>query len=435
MDFFYYKEDNQLYCEEVAVQEIVKKTGTPCYIYSANTFREHYRKFRSAFAALNPLICFSVKSCNNLQLISELVKEGSGIDTVSGGEVFLALQAKTPPEKIVYAGIGKSDEELAFALDNGIGIFNVESEGEFENLARIAAQKNKKVVAALRVTPDVVDEKTHNKTKTGYRGSKFGVDIDRALPFFTKYGNHSHVQLAGIHIHIGSPIYSPAPYEIAIRKILDLISVLEGKGFPIKVIDIGGGYSADYETGKSASYEEFAATIVPLLKPYADRGVQIVLEPGRTISGNAGILVTKVNYLKTGGDKTFVIVDTGMHHLIRPALYEARHFIWPVQIGPGSKPANMRVLDQPGEGLEKYDVVGPICESSDYLAKDRYLPPLKRGDLLAVFTAGAYGMVMASNYNAMPRPCEVMVDGKEIYLIRKRETYEALISDMSMTKL
>lgn len=435
MDFFQTR-GNQLYCEEVAVTAIAEQVGTPCYIYSANTLKEHYRKLKKAFSALDPLICFSIKTCNNIHLLSELVQEGSGMDTVSGGEIFLALKAKTTPSKIVFAGIGKSDEEIHYALEQGIGIFNIESEAEFENLSRIAAKKKITVKAALRVTPDVVDEKTHSKTKTGYRGSKFGVDIERAKTFFATNGKDPYVKLSGIHIHIGSPIYSPRPYEVAIQKITALIDELEEGGFPINIIDIGGGYSADYETGKSSSYDDFAAVIVPLLKPYADRGVQIIMEPGRTISGNAGILVTKVNYLKKGGDKTFAIVDTGMHHLIRPALYDAEHFIWPVKTEhTPEETATRRIIEQEDPSLVKYDVVGPICESSDYLAKGRNLPPLKRGDLLAIFTSGAYGIVMSSNYNALPRPAEVMVDGDQVYQIRQRETYEDLLKGTEKLKL
>jgi diaminopimelate decarboxylase len=435
MDFFHTKH-NELYCEEVAVQEIVNKVGTPCYIYSANTLKEHYRKLKKAFSALNPLICFSIKTCNNIHLIKELVNEGSGMDTVSGGEIFLALKANTAPENIVFAGIGKSDQEIHYALDQGIGIFNIESEAEFENLSGIAASKQIKVKAALRVTPDVVDEKTHSKTKTGYRGSKFGVDIERAKQFFATNGNDPYVKLTGIHIHIGSPIYSPKPYEVAINKITALIDELEEQGHQINIIDIGGGYSADYETGKSATYDDFAAVIVPLLKPYADKGAKIIMEPGRTISGNAGILATRVTYMKKGGDKTFAIVDTGMHHLIRPALYDAQHFMWPIKTNysPKENP-DKRIIDQENPNLVQYDVVGPVCESSDYLAKDRNLPPLQRGDIIAIFTSGAYGMVMSSNYNALPRPAEVMVDGEDVYLIRERETYEDLLKGTGKVKL
>ena len=431
MDLFYTK-NNQLYCEEVPVAEIIEQTGTPCYIYSANTLKEHYKKLKKAFSALDPLICFSIKTCNNIHLISELVKEGSGMDTVSGGEIFLAIKAGTEPANIVFAGIGKSDQEIEYALEQGIGIFNVESEEEFENLSRISARLNKKIKAALRVTPDVVDELTHAKTKTGYRGSKFGVDIERAKTFFHTYGKDPHVDLSGIHIHIGSPIYSPKPYEIAIKKITALIDELEEQGFPVRIIDIGGGYSADYETGKSSSYEDFANVIVPLLEPYFKRGVRIIMEPGRTISGNAGILTTRVSYMKKGGDKQFVIVDTGMHHLMRPALYDAQQFIWPVKT---TSDYHLRVIEQNGPELVKYDVVGPVCESSDFLAKDRSMPPVKRGDLLAIFTSGAYGMVMSSNYNALPKPPEVMVDGKDIYLIRERETYEDLLNKTTRLKL
>lgn len=425
MDHFRYEGD-KLYCENVSVEAIADAAGTPCYIYSVNTIREHYKKFYKAFSEIDPLICFSIKNCNNIHLIKELVELGSGIDTVSGGEIFLALKAGVDPAKIVFAGIGKTDEEILFALDNGIGVFNVESEAEFENISRLAHLRNKPVKVALRVTPDVIDEKTHDKTKTGYKGSKFGVDIDRALRFFESYGKDDLVKLSGIHIHIGSPIYSPRPYELAITKTLGLIDQLEELGHKIDIFDIGGGYSADYEKGKSCTYDDFAAGIAPLLAPYVKKGMKVVMEPGRTITGNAGILVTKTIYLKEGGPKKFAIVDTGMHHLMRPALYEAEHFIWPVN--NKNTPNEMRVIAKQDGNLLKYDVVGPICESTDYLAKDRNLPVIEQGDYLAIFTAGAYGMVMANNYNATCRPPEVMVDDTKAIQIRKRETYDDLLS-------
>ncbi|MTI30756.1 diaminopimelate decarboxylase [Xanthovirga aplysinae] len=436
MDQFNYSPEGVLHCEDININSLVEKVGTPLYVYSANSFRDHYKRFKEAFAAIDPLICFSIKTCNNIHLIQELVELGSGIDTVSGGEIFLARQANTPADKIVYAGIGKTDEEIAYALDEGIGVFNIESEEEFENISRIAAQKKKRIKAALRVTPDVIDARTHDKTKTGNRGSKFGVDIERAKAFFNTYGKDEYVDLCGVHIHIGSPIYTPKPYELAIRKITSLIDYLTDQGHDMKIIDIGGGYSADYSLGMSPKWEEFAEVIVPLLKPYYDKGMQVIMEPGRTISANSGVLLTEVNYVKKGGDKQFAVVNTGMHHLLRPAMYEAEHFMWPGNVEKKHL-ISERIIDkeEATKGLEKYDVVGPICESSDYLAKGRNLPQLKRGDLLCIFTAGAYGMVMSSQYNAMPRPAEVMIDGEEIFLIRERESYQDLLTGLEKRKI
>lgn len=425
MDDFKYI-DNSLHCEGVKLTDIIEKVHTPFYLYSTNTLIQHYRKFNAAFSALNPLICFSMKTCNNVNLISELVNEGSGIDTVSGGEIFLALKAGVAPSKIVYAGIGKTDAEISFAIENNVGVINIESEEEYNNIVSIAQSMNKKVKAALRVTPDVVDAKTHDKTKTGYKGSKFGVDIDVAKAFFLKYHKNEHVDLCGIHIHIGSPIYSADPYVLAIKRILSLVEELSQLHVKISILDVGGGFAADYTSHMSPKYEMYAESIIPLLKPYVDKGVQIIFEPGRTISANAGILVTKVNYIKRGGDKLFAVVDTGMHHLIRPALYDASHFVWPVEVSAENAIEDRVINDSSKSGLVAYDVVGPICESSDYLAKGRLLPELKRGDYLAIYTAGAYGMVMSSQYNAMPKLPEVKVkDGKAI-LIRRRETYEDL---------
>ncbi|MEO1053946.1 MAG: diaminopimelate decarboxylase [Bacteroidota bacterium] len=425
MDKFYYDESGQLHCEGVAVEKIIEKVGTPFYLYSINSLRDHFQRFHKAFESLNPLICFSLKSLNNLELIKELVALGSGVDTVSGGELYLSKASGVDMSKVVYAGIGKTDAEISMAIDWQIGLINVESEQEFENISRIAKEKQKPIKAALRVTPDVIDARTHDYTKTGYRGSKFGVDIERAKQFFSTYGQDEFVKLEGIHIHIGSPTYSAEPYVKAIQRVIDLVDYLTEQGHEISVLDIGGGYAADYNSGDSLSWQDYADSIIPLLLPYVNKGVQIVMEPGRTLAANSGILVGSVNYVKKGGDKTFAILDTGMHHLIRPSLYQASHFIWPVKtdIIP-----EHRLIGEKREGLVPYDVVGPICESADFLAKDRYLPPLERGDHLAVFTSGAYGMVMSSQYNAMPRPAEIMIDQDKVIVIRKRESYEDLIS-------
>lgn len=426
MDKFTYNREGELQCEDILVKNIVDRLGTPLYLYSVNTLKDHYTRFAAAFSALSPLICFSIKTLNNLYLIRELVALGSGIDTVSGGEIFMAKAAGADMSKVVYAGIGKTDAELEYAIDLGVGLINIESEEEFINAARIAASRNRQVRAALRITPDVVDDKTHSKTKTGYRGSKFGVDLDRAKQFFHTYGRDKHVRLVGLHVHIGSPIYSPEPYRQAICKLLELTNYLEAKKYPIETLDIGGGYSADYTHNLSPRWESFAEEIVPLLLPLARKGVKIIMEPGRTLSANAGILLTTVNYIKCGGDKQFAVVDTGMHHLIRPTLYDADHYIWPVSTGLLQIPPKREINGNiPGGSV--YDVVGPICESGDFLARARQLPVLQRGDVLAIFTAGAYGMVMSSQYNAMPRPAEACVDRQRLVLIRERESYPDLL--------
>ena len=422
MDFFQYK-DGRLFCEDVAVDDIMAKVGSPVYIYSKATFERHYQALTSAFAELDPIICYSIKSCGNLNIIKLLAGLGSGMDVVSGGEVFRAQQGGADMSKVVYAGVGKTDPEIEAAIDAGIGWFNIESEAEFENIAKIAERMGKTANGALRVNPDVFDPKTRDKTTTGKKETKFGVDIERAKRFFQSYGHNEHCRLTAIHLHIGSPIYSPDPYVQAITKALELIDGLRADGYTVDTLDIGGGYAADYESGKSPAYTAYADAIVPLLK---DKGLKVIIEPGRTIAGNAGILACQVQYMKVGGSKTFAIVDTGMHHLIRPSFYEGFHFAWPTKVAPEHVPTE-RAQEMDLPGLETYDVVGPICETSDTLATARKLPPLKRGDGLCFFTAGAYGMVMASNYNAMPRPAEVLVDGGKATVIRRRETYDDLV--------
>lgn len=423
MDQFQYR-DGQLYCEDLPVDELVQRVGSPTYIYSRSTFEQHYDAIAKAFAELNPIICYSIKSCGNIHICRLLAERGAGMDVVSGGELFRAQQAGAAMEKVVYAGVGKTDAEIAQAIDAGIGWFNIESEAEFENIASIARRMGKQAHGALRVNPDVCDPNTHAKTATGKKETKFGVDIERARRFFETYGRDEHCHLDAIHLHIGSPIYSPDPYVRAIEKALALIEDLRQAGHQVNAIDIGGGFAADYETGKSPSYQAYADAIVPLLK---GRGLRVILEPGRTIAGNAGVLVTRVQYVKTGGNKKFVIVDSGMHHLVRPAMYDAFHFIWPTKVNPQHVPKT-RSVTVDLTGLERCDVVGPICETADVLGKDRLLPPVHRGELLCVFTAGAYGMVMASNYNAVPRPAEVLVHGSRARVIRSRETYEDLVA-------
>ena len=423
MDHFQYR-NGQLFAEDVNIDDLASKVGTPMYVYSGKTLLNHFTKLRDAFAAVDPVICYSIKSCGNVNLLKLLAAQGAGMDVVSGGELYRAQLANADMSKVVYAGVGKTDAEIEQGIDAGIGYFNIESEAEFENIASIAQQMGKVAHAALRVNPDIYDSKTHDKTTTGKKETKFGVDIERAKRFFESYGNNPHCKPTAIHLHIGSPIYSPEPYVKAIEKALILIDELRTSGYTIDTLDIGGGFAADYESGKSPNWQDYADAIVPLVK---DKGLKIILEPGRTISGNAGILVTRVQYLKKGGNKKFVIVDTGMHHLIRPAMYDAFHFLWPTRVDASQVPMQrLEAMDLPG--LQLTDVVGPVCESSDVFAKQRMLPPMERGDLIAIFTAGAYGMVMASNYNAMVRPPEVLVDGDTATIIRHRETYEQLVA-------
>jgi diaminopimelate decarboxylase len=423
MDHFQYR-DGRLFCEELSLDELAGRIGTPVYVYSRRTFEHHYDALTRAFAELDPLVCYSIKSCGNIHVLKLLTERGSGMDVVSGGELHRASMAGVPMSKIVYAGVGKTDEEIRAALEARIGYFNIESEAEFENIADIARSLGITARAALRVNPDVADRRTHRKTTTGRKETKFGVDIERARRFFDHYGRHPHLNLCAVHLHIGSPIYSPTPYVKAIRKVLKLIDEVRSAGHTVDALDVGGGFAADYESGKSPDYAAYAQAIVPLLR---GRGLRVILEPGRTVAANAGVLLTRVQYVKTGGRKKFIIVDSGMHHLVRPTMYDAFHFIWPTRIVPQHEPkARAREMTMPG--LEPADVVGPICETGDILAVDRPLPPVARGDLLCVFTAGAYGMVMASNYNAIPRPAEVLVSGDRATVIRRRETYDDLVA-------
>lgn len=426
MDHFTYT-DNSLYCERLPVEAIASRAGTPCYVYSRQTLLDHYDRLRSAFESLDPLICFSIKSCSNLSICRLLGERGAGMDLVSGGELFRSIEAGVDPAQCVYAGVGKTDEEIRYAIEQGVGWFNVESEQEFENISAIASDMNATCNAALRINPDV-DPHTHRYTTTGKKETKFGVDLERARNAFHAYGNDAHCRLRGIHLHLGSPIYTAEPYVQSIEKVLALMDQLgKEQGITIEMLDLGGGFGADYTTDQSPLAVDYAEAITPLLRDRVQRGLKVVLEPGRTITANAGILVTRVLYVKTSGDKTFAICDAGMNVLLRPSHYEAFHFIWPVSVQPEHVPPRRdRGMALPG--LIPVDVVGPICETGDFLAIDRPLPPIKRGDLLAVFSAGAYGMVMASRYNSMPLPPEVLVEDDRATLIRRRETYDDLVA-------
>jgi diaminopimelate decarboxylase len=420
MDEFAYRA-GALHCEALPAAELAARFGTPLYVYSQRTFIEHYARLRSAFAALDPLVCFSVKCCQNLHILDLLRREGSGFDVVSGGELYRALRAGADPQKVVYAGVGKTEPEVRAAFAAGIGLLNCESESELAQLAELAQQCGARPRIALRVNPDV-DPRTHVYTTTGKRETKFGVDFERALEVFRKFGVHKHLQLAALHMHIGSPVNDVAPYERAVRRGLELVDALRAAGFHIDTLDLGGGFGAHYTGSEAPPAVEYARTIVPLL---AGRGLRIILEPGRSIAANAGIILTRVLHVKQSGSKRFVIVDAAMTELVRPALYGAYHFIWPVAAA-GCEPPT-RAHEQPLAGLERCDVVGPVCESGDFLGKDRPLPPLKSGDLLAIFSAGAYAMTMSSQYNSRPRAAEVLVAGEAARLIRRRETYEDLV--------
>lgn len=422
MDYFNYQ-NGRLFAENIDVPTIAAEVGTPVYIYSKATFLHHLQKIQQAYSMLDTTICYSVKACGNINILKFMAEAGSGFDIVSGGELYRVLQAGGNPAKIVYAGVGKTDTEIAEALNADIGYFNIESEAELQNLIRLAKEKNKQPKAALRVNPDV-DPKTHTYTTTGKKETKFGVDIERARKIFAEFGKNISVVLCAIHIHLGSAGHTIKPYVEAIEKILSLIEQLRADGFTIEAVDIGGGYGADYITGTAPTAADYAAAIVPMLK---DKNLKLILEPGASIAANAAILATKVLYLKTSGKKKFVIVDAGMNDLIRPPLYGAFHFIWPAKVAQKFAP-DRRDKDLKLAGTEAVDVVGPICEGADFFAKDRRLPPVKRGDIISIFTAGAYGFSMASNYNARPRPAEVLVDGSKFSIIRKRETYEDLIT-------
>ena len=422
MDYFQYK-DNKLFAEQVPVEKIAEQVGTPVYIYSKATFLEHLRKIQKAYRELDTMVCYSVKACGNINILRFMAQADSGFDIVSGGELYRAMQAGADPQRIVFAGVGKTDAEIIDALNAGIAYFNIESEAELENLIRLADRQGKKTKAALRVNPDV-DYKTHTYITTGKKETKFGVDIERAQKVFAQYGSNDSVSLCAIHVHLGSGGKTIDPYVEAVKKILPLINTLREQGHTVEALDLGGGYGADYESDTVPSAADYAAGIVPLLK---DKNLKLILEPGKSICANAGILLSRVLYLKQGGAKRFVIVDAAMNDLLRPCLYDAFHFIWPVRVEQKFVPPR-RAKELTIAGTEQVDIVGPICESADFLAKDRHIPPVQQGDLIAVFTAGAYGFTMSSNYNARCRAAEVLVDGDKFTIIRRRETYEDLVA-------
>ncbi len=420
-DFIYH--DGRLHCERIPIRQIAEKSGTPTFIYSRATLLAHYDRFAAAFAPLSPTICFSIKSCANINLCRLLAERGSGFDVVSGGELFRAMQSNADPQKIVFAGVGKTDAEINAAINAAIGLFNIESPAELENLIRIAASRNATIRAALRINPDV-DPITHKHTTTGKKETKFGVDLEMARAVFDQFGRDKYVKLCGLHVHIGSPVNTVEPYIAAVRRSLELLTTLRAAGFQLDTFDLGGGFGAHYRGSEAPDAATYAAAIVPLL---ANQGLKIILEPGRSIAANAGVLLTRVLYTKQSGTRRFAIVDAGMNDLVRPALYDAHHFIWPAEPGPQFVP-NPRGESDSIPGTIEMDIVGPVCETGDFLGRARKLPPVQRGDLVAVFTAGAYGMTMSSNYNSRPRAAEVLVEGDTFRAIRRRETYEDLVA-------
>ena len=421
MDFFQYK-NGALHAEGIAVSQLVERFGTPLYIYSQATLVRHLTQIQEAFAEANPLICYSVKSNGNLALARVMARHGSGFDVTSGGEMHRAILAGAPGHKIVFAGVGKSKAELTRALQVGVFLFNVESEEELHFLGDVAKELDITAPVALRVNPDL-PPKTHAKTDTSVKGVKFGLDIETVLDVARGVLGHSHLRVIGLHMHLGSPILSSEPYRMGAAKGEQLVGDLRKMGHPITVLNMGGGFGIHYRKQEALAASAFAAEILPVVKRL---GCKLVLEPGRFIVGNAGILVSKVLYRKESGGKKFVIQDAAMNDLIRPTLYDSFHRIWPVNLPKG---ASAPPEDYEGEiaGTEKVDVVGPVCESGDFLAKQRALPVLEQGDLLAVFSAGAYGMSMASNYNSRPRAAEVLVDGETALLARRRETLQDLV--------
>ncbi len=409
MNDFVYRE-GRLYCGDLGIEEIADSVGTPFYCYSLPTIRRHVRVFEESLRGVDHQTCFAVKANANLAVLAALGRMGIGADVVSGGELFKVLRAGIDPGRIVYSGVGKRVDEIDMALTAGILMFNIESEQELEVLAARASILNKRAPIAIRVNPDV-DPETHPYISTGLKENKFGIDIDAALDQYRKAVRLDHVDVMGLDCHIGSQLTEVKPFLDAVERLKVLVSRLEEDGIHLRYLDLGGGLGITYEHEEPPHPSEYGSAMV---KAAGDLGMKLIFEPGRVIVGNAGILVSRVLYRKETSGKTFIIVDAGMNDLIRPAFYNAYH-----EIG---------VVVEKGIGREKVDVVGPICESSDFLAKDRELPVLDRGDLIAVMSAGAYGFTMASNYNSRPKAAEVLVDKDKFYLVNRRQTYDDLTS-------
>jgi diaminopimelate decarboxylase len=420
--------DGKLYCEDVDLARVADEFGTPVYVYSAGTILDHYNRLDAALGSLDHLICYAVKANSNRAILKLLAGAGAGFDIVSGGELFRAIKAGADPQKCTFAGVGKSEEEIEYALDKRVHSFNVESEAELEFIDKIAGAKKSRAPIALRVNPDV-DPHTHKYISTGSRENKFGIALDDAPRIYERAAKMPNIDIVGIQMHIGSQITEAAPFSAAIAKVAPLARDLKSK-CGIQFFSIGGGMGIIYRRaldsgtgkwwhdhgGESSAFRvrDYANAIVP---PLRDLGLRILVEPGRFIVGNAGVLLTRVRYVKKSGAKKFAIVDAGMNDLIRPALYQSYHEIVPVESTRKSK------------SVEKIDIVGPVCESGDFFALDREMPQVCEGDLLAIMSAGAYGFTMASNYNSRPLPAEALVRGNDVSLIRKRQRWEDLVRD------
>ena len=416
---------NQLFCEGVSVETLAKKFGTPLYVYSQRTLTDHFQKLDQALAPLDHLVCFAMKSNSNLAVLRTLADLGGGFDIVSGGELQRVIAAGGDPRKCVFAGVGKTEAEIEFALKQNIYCFNVESEPELQRINGVAARLKKIAPVAVRVNPGV-DAKTHAKITTGTYENKFGIAFEEIEGVYARAGKLKNLRLRGVQMHIGSQLTTVSPFEQAVRKVLPLVAKLKTK-YALEFFSIGGGLGIVYQPALASGAADwwnsaaaknvltpvkYAARLLPLLQPL---GLKILLEPGRFISGNAGILVTRVEYVKRTGIKNFLIVDAAMNDLIRPAFYDAYHEIVP--------------LTKKGGAQISSDVVGPICESGDYFCKDRPLPKLGEGDAIALLSAGAYGAVMGSNYNARPLPTEVLVNGKKFAAVRERQAVAKIWAD------
>ncbi len=407
-DFSY--RGSEFYCENVRVRDVAEKIGTPFYLYSYKTLTDHFLKIQRAFKSVNPLICFAMKANGNLAVLKALIQKGAGVDIVSSGELFKAKKAGCPANRIVYAGVGKTDPEIEDAIRSNVLLFNVESVPELDNIERIAQKLKAQVNVSLRINPGV-DPHTHEYITTGKVESKFGIDLDAAHLVFMRRKQYPHLSICGLHVHIGSQITEGEPFVKAFRKVLIFITSLEEEGHKIKYLNLGGGLGIIYSDEKPQTADQFAKVILPLFR---GRKYQLIFEPGRFIVGNAGVFVSKVLYVKQAGSKQFAIVDGGMNDLIRPALYGAYHEVCPLEKHAAAKKM-------------KYDVVGPICESGDFLAVDREIQELNSGDFIALLGAGAYGFTMSSQYNARPRVPEVMAKGSRFEIVRARETYADLV--------
>lgn len=413
MHHFQYK-NNEMHCEEVSVAEVAAKTGTPFYLYSAATLQQHFSAFDSGFDGIDHLTCFAVKACSNLSILHLFARMGGGADIVSGGELFRAMRAGIDPGKIIYSGVGKTEAEMREALFAGILLFNVESSQELDRLQKVAAELGVRAPVSFRINPDV-DPKTHAYISTGLAKNKFGIPVDRAVQEFVRAQQMDNIDVLGVSCHIGSQLTEIDPFVEALRKMKNFIARLKTEGIDIKYLDLGGGVGITYDDEHPPHPHAYAKAIKDEMQ---DIDCTLILEPGRVIVGNAGILVTQVQYTKvnSGGEKEkrFVIIDAAMNDLTRPSLYDAFHEIVPVK--------------ETGRGKQKVDVVGPICETGDFMARDRLLPEVKQGELLAIMSSGAYGFTMSSNYNSRPRVAEILVHGKQIHTIRRREEYDDLVN-------